>query len=103
MVPQIPPIRSGKKVAVVGSGPSGLAAAHQLNKAGHLVTVYERADAIGGLLQYGIPSMKLSRSVVQRRIKLMEDEGIVFKTNVEVGKDVSCKVILIFFIISKRN
>nr|SVE77412.1 EOG090X0OE5 [Daphnia lumholtzi] len=91
MKPDPPSFRSGKKVAVVGSGPAGLACAHQLNKAGHLVTVYERDDAIGGLLQYGIPTMKLSRSVVQRRIDLMEKEGIIFRTGVNIGKDISAK------------
>ncbi|XP_026474979.1 glutamate synthase [NADH], amyloplastic isoform X2 [Ctenocephalides felis] len=84
--PQIPLYRTGKKVAIIGSGPSGLAAAAQLNKAGHYVTVFERNDRIGGLLQYGIPTMKLSKAVVQRRIDLMAEEGIVFKTNVNVGK-----------------
>lgn len=73
-------------MAIIGSGPSGLAAAAQLNKAGHYVTVFERNDRIGGLLQYGIPTMKLSKAVVQRRIDLMAEEGIVFKTNVNVGK-----------------
>lgn len=87
--PQVPETRSGKKVAVIGSGPSGLAAAQQLNRAGHLVTVYERNDRPGGLLQYGIPTMKLSKLVVQRRIDLMAAEGIVFKCNQNVGKDVS--------------
>nr|SVE75564.1 EOG090X0OE5 [Daphnia dolichocephala] len=91
MKPEPPSFRSGKKVAVVGSGPAGLACAHQLNKAGHLVTVYERDDAIGGLLQYGIPTMKLSRGVVERRVKLMEKEGIIFRTGVNVGKDVPAK------------
>ncbi|CAL4100267.1 unnamed protein product [Meganyctiphanes norvegica] len=89
--PEVPPVRTGKKVAIVGSGPSGLAAAHQLNKAGHWVTVYERNDRIGGLLQYGIPTMKLSKEVVQRRVNLMAEEGIEFKTNVNVGKDISAK------------
>ncbi|XP_063220022.1 uncharacterized protein LOC134529642 [Bacillus rossius redtenbacheri] len=87
----VPSFRTGKKVAVIGSGPSGLAAAHQLNKAGHLVTVFERNDRIGGLLQYGIPTMKLSKDVVQRRVKLLADEGITFKTNINVGKDISAK------------
>ncbi|KAL4232715.1 hypothetical protein ACF0H5_007403 [Mactra antiquata] len=87
IAPEPPAVRSGKKVAVVGSGPAGMAAAAQLNKAGHLVTVYERNDRIGGLLRYGIPTMKLSKEVVQRRVKLMEDEGITFVTGVEVGKD----------------
>lgn len=90
--PNPPPVRSGYKVAVVGSGPAGLAAAHQLNKSGHTVTVYERNDRIGGLLQYGIPTMKLSKGVVQRRVQLLEAEGISFKTNVDVGKDLDVKV-----------
>ena len=84
--PEPPPARTGKKVAVVGSGPAGLAAAAQLNKAGHDVTVYERADRIGGLLMYGIPNMKLDkRAVVERRVRLMEAEGVKFVTNCEVG------------------
>lgn len=85
IVPTPPKKRTGKKVAVVGSGPSGLACADQLNKAGHLVTVFERADRIGGLLMYGIPNMKLDKSVVQRRVDLMAAEGINFVTNTEVG------------------
>ncbi|GFG41054.1 hypothetical protein Cfor_06824, partial [Coptotermes formosanus] len=89
--PEPPAIRTGKKVAVVGSGPAGLAAAHQLNKAGHLVTVFERNDRVGGLLQYGIPTMKLSKEVVQRRVGLLVKEGIEFKTNINVGKDISAK------------
>jgi glutamate synthase (NADPH) small chain len=81
-----PPLfRSGKKVAVIGSGPAGLAAAAQLNQAGHSVTVYEREDRIGGLLMYGIPNMKLDKSVVERRVKLLEQEGIRFVTRVNVG------------------
>lgn len=92
MIPQPPAVRSGKKVAIVGSGPSGLSCAHQLNKAGHTVTVFERSDTVGGLLQYGIPTMKLSRTVVERRIKLLEQEGISFRTSVNVGKDISAKV-----------
>ncbi len=86
-----PPLkRTGKKVAVVGSGPAGLACAAQLNRAGHTVTVYERKDRIGGLLMYGIPNMKLNKEkVVQRRIKFMEEEGIRFITNTEVGNDIS--------------
>jgi len=84
--PEPPPFRTGKKVAVVGSGPAGLAAAAQLNKAGHWVTVFERADRIGGLLMYGIPNMKLDKKhVVERRVKLMEEEGVKFVTNCEVG------------------
>lgn len=91
IIPQIPPVRTGKNVAVVGGGPAGLAAAHQLNKSGHTVTVLERNDRIGGLLQYGIPTMKLSKEVVQRRVQLLEKEGIEFKTNVNVGVDISPK------------
>ncbi|CAK1604543.1 unnamed protein product [Parnassius mnemosyne] len=89
--PQIPDHRNGKTVAVVGSGPAGLACAHQLNKAGYLVTVFERNDRAGGLLQYGIPSMKLSKEVVNRRLQLLADEGISFKCNVDVGKDISAR------------
>ena len=87
VVPSPPEVRSGKKVAVVGSGPSGLAAAAQLNRAGHLVTVFERADRIGGLLMYGIPNMKLDKSVVERRVALMAAEGIEFRSGVNVGHD----------------
>lgn len=92
IVARPPTRRTGKKVAVVGSGPAGLAAAHQLNKAGHMVTVYERNDRIGGLLQYGIPTMKLSKQVVQRRVSLLAAEGIIFRTGVDVGKDVTTQV-----------
>lgn len=114
MLPNPPFERTGKKVAVVGSGPAGLACAHQLNKvlnskmncsclnfynqieffnqAGHLVTVYERDDAIGGLLQYGIPTMKLSRAIIDRRVELMRKEGIAFLTGVNIGEDVSAEV-----------
>jgi glutamate synthase (NADPH/NADH) small chain len=81
-------VKSGKRVAVVGSGPSGLAAAAQLSKAGHLVTVYERDDNPGGLLRYGIPDFKLEKSVVERRINLMKEDGVVFKCGVEVGRDI---------------
>lgn len=82
-------IRTGKRVAVVGSGPAGLAAAAQLNLAGHTVTVFERDDAPGGLLRYGIPDFKLEKEVVDRRIRLMEEEGIVFQCSTEVGRDLS--------------
>ena len=85
--PEPPEKRTGKKVAVVGSGPAGLSAAAQLNKAGHLVTVFERADRIGGLLMYGIPNMKLDKTVVQRRVDIMAEEGVKFVTNTEVGKN----------------
>ncbi|KAL8353762.1 hypothetical protein RB601_003546 [Gaeumannomyces tritici] len=93
MVPQPPKVRTGKKVAIIGSGPAGLAAADQLNKAGHLVTVYERADRLGGLLMYGIPNMKLDKRIVKRRTDFMEAEGIIFKTGVDVGKDVALRVL----------
>ena len=81
-------IRTGKTVAIVGSGPSGLAAAQLLNRRGHKVTVYERSDRIGGLLRYGIPNMKLDKSIIDRRIKLMEEAGIEFVCNVNVGIDI---------------
>ena len=87
VLPTPPTVRTGKTVAVVGSGPSGLACADQLNKAGHKVTVYERADRIGGLLMYGIPNMKLDKQVVQRRIDLMAAEGVEFVTGIEIGVD----------------
>ena len=86
--PEPPASRTGKKVVIVGSGPSGLAAADQLNHAGHEVTVLERADRIGGLLMYGIPNMKLDKNQVQRRVDKMTAEGVTFKTGVNVGKDV---------------
>lgn len=86
--PNPPAERTGKTVAVIGSGPSGLAAADQLNKAGHTVTVFERSDAIGGLLRYGIPDFKMEKWVIDRRLKVMEDEGVVFKTNADVGNNV---------------
>ncbi|KIL34732.1 glutamate synthase [Cohnella kolymensis] len=89
VVPEPPKTRTGKKIAVVGSGPAGLAAAAQLNKAGHTVTVYERADRIGGLLTYGIPTMKLEKDIVQRRVDLLAAEGVQFVTNTEIGKDIS--------------
>ncbi|MCO5574703.1 hypothetical protein L7F22_028493 [Adiantum nelumboides] len=89
MVPRPPQTRTGKTIAIVGSGPAGLACADQLNRAGHSVTVYERADRPGGLLMYGIPNMKLDKKTVLRRLKLMEDEGVKFVTGVTVGEDVS--------------
>ncbi len=84
--PNPPKVRTGKRIAVVGSGPAGLAAAAQLNKVGHEVTVYERADRIGGLLMYGIPNMKLDKAVVQRRIDLLRQEGVKFVTRAHVGR-----------------
>ena len=92
--PHPPKVRTGKQVAVVGSGPSGLAAADQLNKRGHTVTVFERADRIGGLLMYGIPNMKLEKQIVQRRVDLMAAEGVNFVTGVDVGKDKPAKELL---------
>jgi glutamate synthase (NADPH/NADH) small chain len=85
MTPNPPAIRTGKKVAVIGSGPSGLAAADQLNKRGHLVTVFERSDRVGGLLMYGIPNMKLEKHVIDRRISIMKEEGVTFITGADIG------------------
>jgi glutamate synthase (NADPH) small chain len=93
IVAEPPARRTGKRVAVVGSGPAGLSAAAQLNRAGHLVTVFERDDRIGGLLMYGIPNMKLEKSIVQRRVDLLAAEGVVFKTGVEVGKTMPADVL----------
>ena len=87
--PRLIKSRSGKKVAVVGSGPAGLAAADELNQIGHSVQVYERSDRIGGLLMYGIPNMKLGKDVVDRRVDLLKQEGVEFTTNADVGKDIS--------------
>ena len=87
MVPSLPQNRTGKSIAIIGSGPAGLAAADQLNKAGHTVTVYERADRIGGLLMYGIPNMKLDKAIVQRRVNFMAEEGVKFVTGTSVGPD----------------
>src|SRR5437588_35376 len=84
-----PKVRTGKAVAVVGSGPSGLAAAAQLNQAGHWVTVFERADRIGGLLRYGIPEFKMEKKVLDRRLGIMHEEGIMFRTSANVGVNVS--------------
>ena len=89
VIPQPPQVRTGRKVAVVGSGPAGLSAAAQLNKAGHWVTVYERDDRVGGLLMYGIPNMKLDKhEVVDRRVRIMEQEGITFFTSTTIGTDI---------------
>lgn len=87
IVPRPPCHRTGKRIAIVGSGPAGLAAADQLNRAGHLVTVFERAERIGGLLTYGIPNMKLDKRLVQRRVELLQTEGIEFRTGIEIGRD----------------
>ena len=87
----VSPVKTGKKVAVVGSGPSGLAAAQMLNSRGHEVTVYERRDRVGGLLRYGIPNMKLDKSLIDRRVGLMEKAGIRFIVNTDVGKDISAQ------------
>ena len=86
-----PPARTGKRVAVVGTGPSGLSVADLLNKRGHKVTMYERADRVGGLLMYGIPNMKLEKWVIDRRVKILEEEGIEFITNADVGRDISAE------------
>lgn len=94
VAPEPPASRTGKKVAVVGSGPAGLACAAQLNKAGHTVTVFERADRVGGLLMYGIPNMKLDKRLVERRVRLLSAAGIRFVTGVEIGKDVPAESLL---------
>lgn len=92
--PKIPAVRTGKKVAVIGSGPSGLAAADLLNMRGHSVTVYEKSDRPGGLLMYGIPNMKLEKHIIDRRINLMKEEGIEFVTGVNVGTDIKANKLL---------
>lgn len=89
--PDPPKVRTGKRIAVIGSGPSGLAAADMLNRRGHSVTVYERSDRIGGLLMYGIPNMKLEKQIIERKLNIMSEEGVVFVTNTDVGKDISAK------------
>ncbi|HUG20140.1 MAG TPA: glutamate synthase subunit beta, partial [Planctomycetaceae bacterium] len=91
VVPLPPKEETGKKVAIVGSGPAGLACAQELRRAGHSVTVYERSDRIGGLLMYGIPNMKLEKHIVERRIQQMKDEGVAFVTNTEIGKTLPAK------------
>lgn len=91
---EIPKVRSGKHIAVIGSGPAGLAAADTLNKRGHYVTVYEREDRIGGLLMYGIPNMKLEKSVINRRVEIMKAEGVNFVTNADVGHNISADEIM---------
>ncbi len=89
-----PKVRTGKRVAIVGSGPAGLAAADLLNRRGHLITVYERYDRIGGLLMYGIPNMKLEKHIIDRKINLMKEEGITFVVNTEIGKDIKAAQLL---------
>src|SRR5687767_11851848 len=93
VVAEPPAKRTGKRVAVVGSGPAGLSAAAQLNRAGHLVTVFERDDRVGGLLMYGIPNMKLEKSIVRRRVDLLAAEGVIFKTGVEIGRTMPADVL----------
>ena len=87
IVPEPPKVRTGKTVAIIGSGPAGLAAAQQLNRADHTVTVFERDDAIGGLLRYGIPNFKLEKEIIDRRVQILKEEGIAFKTNINVGEN----------------
>ena len=89
VTPKSPKRRTGKKVAVIGSGPAGMAAAQQLNRAGHMVIVYERNNQVGGLLRYGIPNFKLEKEIIDRRVEILRLEGITFRTNSEVGKNVS--------------
>ena len=91
--PQPPTHRTGKTVAIIGSGPAGLAATQQLNRAGHTVTVFERDNKIGGLLRYGIPDFKMEKNIIDRRIEILEAEGIIFKCNAEVGKTISAETI----------
>lgn len=92
--PTSPTIRTGKKIAVIGSGPSGLAAADQLNKRGHSVTVYERSDRVGGLLMYGIPNMKLEKQVIENRITMMKEEGVTFVTGTDIGRGIKASKLL---------
>lgn len=92
--PRIPKIRTGRKVAVIGSGPAGLAAANQLNQRGHSVTVFEKNEAVGGLLRFGIPDFKLNKSIIDRRLELLEQEGIEFRTGVNVGVDIPADELL---------
>ena len=94
MKPRIPKVRTDKKVAVVGSGPAGLAVADMLNRRGHNVTVFEREDRIGGLLMYGIPNMKLDKKIIDRRVNLMKEEGVTFVTNADVGKNTEASSLL---------
>lgn len=89
-----PKTRTGKSVAVIGSGPAGLAAAQQLNRKGHFVTIFEKDNSLGGLMRYGIPNFKLNKNVIDRRLAQLDEEGIIFKTNCEVGKDISGQEIM---------
>jgi glutamate synthase (NADPH/NADH) small chain len=93
IIAQPPKQRTEKTVAIIGSGPSGLAAAQQLNRAGHSVTVFERDAKVGGLLRYGIPDFKLEKSIIDRRISILEEEGTIFKTNAHVGKNISVETL----------
>ena len=90
---QPPTERTGKTIAIVGSGPAGLAAAQQLNRAGHTITVFERENKIGGLLRYGIPDFKMEKSIIDRRLAILEEEGIIFKCNIEIGVDITAEVL----------
>jgi NAD(P)H-dependent glutamate synthase small subunit len=94
VVPEIAPIKSGKRVAIVGSGPTGLAAAQQLARGGHEVIVFEKSDRVGGLLMYGIPNFKLEKEIIERRLEQMKQEGVVFEKEVEIGRDVSAHYLL---------
>ncbi len=91
IIPNPPKVRTGKKIAVVGSGPAGLASAQQLNNAGHTITVFERDDAIGGLLRYGIPNFKLDKKIIDRRLNILKEEGIIFQTNTNIGHNYPVK------------
>jgi len=91
---QPPKTRTGKKIAVIGSGPAGLAAAQQLNRKGHTVTIFEKDNTLGGLMRYGIPNFKLNKNVIDRRLALLEEEGIIFKPNTEIGKDITGKEVM---------
>ena len=94
--PQPPKSRTNKTIAVIGSGPAGLAAAQQLNRAGHTVTVFERDDEVGGLLRYGIPNFKMEKGIIDRRIEILKAEGIIFKTNINVGVNYAVEDLKIF-------
>lgn len=94
ILPDPPPVRTGKKVAVIGSGPAGLACADLLNRHGHLVSVYEKDDEAGGLLRYGIPDFKLGKNVIDRRLEIMKSEGVEFKTSAEAGRDIDAEELL---------